>query len=204
MLTYADYIIAYPTSTVPQTTFERWLGIYKSQLSNYFRFDDTSKSKFLNIESCGQSKVFLSMPLVVDTSTLIEEYNIKTRMLTTLTKDVDFMYSSDTFDTQDYSYALDFECLGCICQCEKIKITGIWGVELPSYLELAIYNLIESKSQVLTTDPCQEIESEKIGEYQVKYRDTATKTSSLDINNVYSIPLLSQFLAQIQTHFLYV
>jgi hypothetical protein len=77
-------------------------------------------------------------------------------------------------------------------------------VELPNYLELAIYELIENKSQILTTDPCQEIESEKIGEYQVKYRDNSTKTNSLDINNVYSIPLLSQFLAQIQTHFLYV
>jgi hypothetical protein len=204
MLTYTDYQTAYPTSTVPQATVERWIGIYTGQLSNYFRFDDTLKSKFINIENCGQSKVYLEMPLIIDDSTLIEEYSIKTRMLTTLAKDVDFMYSTDTFDTVDYSYALDFECLNCICTCEKIKIKGIWGVLLPSYLELAIYNLIESKSQVLTTDPCQDIASEKIGEYNVTYRDTNTNTNTLDINNVYSIPLLSRALAQIQTHFLYV
>jgi hypothetical protein len=203
MLTYANFQLAYPSSTVVQTTVEMWLNIYKNQLSKYFRFSNLQISQFINIEFCGQDKVFLKNPLTL-TNVVVEELNVKTRMLETKIVDTDFRFIIDKFVDQEYIYALDFGCLGCICSCDKLKITGLWGLELPDYIEKLIYDLIETKSLVTVSDPCQEIASEKIGEYQVTYRDTTKKTSTLDVNNVYSIPQLSQLISQIQSHFLYV
>jgi hypothetical protein len=205
MLSYTNFELAYPTSTLSQTVVDRWLNIYKRQLSNYFRFDNTSKSEFIEIDFCGQGKVFLNKPLILDSlyPITIEEFSKKTRVLNTLSDTTDFLYRTDRLDNQEYVYALDFGCIGCLCKCEMIKVTGVFGLLLPDEIEREIYSLIETKSQVLTVDACQQIASEKIGEYQVTYRDTTIKTNSLDINNVYSITQLNQILLLIQTHFVY-
>lgn len=204
MLSYTNFQLAYPNSIVSQVTVEKWLVNYKRQLSNYFRFDNISTSEFIEVDFCGQNKIFLNKPLVLDSNfpITIEEFTKKTRMLTMLNQNTDFLYRTDKLDNQEYIYALDFGCMGCLCKCEMIKLTGVFGLLLPDEIEKEIYSLIEIKSQVVAVDACQQIASEKIGEYQVTYRDT-NKTSSLDINNVYSILLLTQILISIQPHFLY-
>lgn len=204
MLTYANFILKYPTSTLNQNTVEMWIKTYKRQLSKYFRFDDLERTEFFDIDYCGQAKVFLRKPLIT-TTPLVEELDIKTRVITEKKVVIDFRYLNDNFDNQEYYYALDFACLACVCKCDKLKITGVWGLLLPLEIEDKIYELIELKSLVVTTDSCQQIQSEKIGEYTVTYKDTANKAiTSLDINNVYSIPLLAQIILQIQSNFIYV
>lgn len=200
-LSFTNYQLKYPTTTVTEATFDNLINIYKSQLSKYFRFDNTIKTKFINLDFCGQDKVFLKAPLILNNQIIIEEINKKTRMLKTLVNEVDFLYSTDSIDNQEYVYALDFECLGCKCACDQIKITGILGLQVPNYLEDEIYNLIESQSQVVTQDVCQEIESEKLGELFTKYRENTNKTQILNKNDVFSITLLALLVQQIQVHF---
>ncbi|MGL6345039.1 MAG: hypothetical protein ACRC80_38535 [Waterburya sp.] len=133
-------------------------------------------------------------------------------MLTAISNESDFLFRSDSAEIdQEYIYALDFECMGCICKCEQLKITGVWGLELPDYLEDYIYELINEQavSATSSTDSCQEIASERIGEYSVTYRDKSSDSCNKcvvkkDINDVFSIPQLSAYLLTIQSHFLYV
>jgi hypothetical protein len=206
MLSFLNYKLIYPNSTVTQATVEKWLNAYKRQLSGYFRFDDIAKSEFIEIYFCGQSKVFLKKPLTFDNLNpiLIEEFSKKTRMLSPLNSSTDFLFKTHNVVDQEFIYALDFECMGCLCTCEMLKITGLWGVKFPEDLELEIYNLIESKSQIVIADNCQQIQSEKLGEASIQYYKNNQNINTLDINNVFSIQLINQYLSQIKTKFIYV
>lgn len=202
MLTLAQYQAIYPTSTVDTTKIENWLSSYKQELARYFRFDNTSKVKMFKVEGCSTNLVSTPIFELNDSNLTIQGYDVKTRMLKDYQVDYDFKFRTFAYKDKDYVYALDFGCLNCLCECEMIKVSGLFN---PLFdLENYIYSLINELGTVAVLDDCQQIASEKIGEYQVTYRDTSTTQASNKINldNVFSFPTIQKQISYLQPYFI--
>lgn len=196
MLTYTDFITIYPTTTLTQGKVEQLLASYKVMLSQYFRFDDISTSKFFDVDGCGANLV--SIPVFeLNNTLLVEGYDIRTRMLTTLVSDIDFGFKTFDFNDLTFVYALDFNCLGCVCECERIKVTGLWKPKLPTYLEAYIYEIINT-----SPDECGIIESENIGEGKFIYKNMTSLKGFINLDQVLSFPLIQQSINAVLPYFI--
>lgn len=77
-------------------------------------------------------------------SLVIKQLNKNKEITKLLVENIDYRLVK-SFDGQCI-IALDFKCLGCICECDFIRINGTfgWGANLPDTLKLGLYQAVRA------------------------------------------------------------
>jgi hypothetical protein len=195
--------------------FFYFIDLYEEQLLSIsaddypiFNFTDKIITKVYDIKVC--SLYLLPTPLWL--SYQVEKYNLKTKAITPLVEYDHYTTDTKSFNSNEYLYSLNFNCLTCNCECEKIRITGVFGIKIPDrVLHLImniVYNNITTGSTVGSSDCCANIKSKSDGAgFSVTYYDkplTQLQTGTTkQADNILSYPIIARMVYNYQSRFLH-
>ena len=208
---YIRSITGNPTYTLTASQigiFSYYNSLYFEQLSsiqadNYpmFNFTNSTRIRNYNIDYCRLE--YLRTPLWK--SWTIEKLDIKTNTVKPLTEFKDYNINITNINGINYLTGIDFHCLSCNCECEKIKIVGSFGIEFPDILLNLVMNIIYNNLGSGTLgggDCCANIKSKSADGFSVTYYDKPNTTNGASAilykqaDNILSYPVISRFVNQ--------
>ncbi len=199
---------SYTVPTAVKGRFEYYLELYLFQLreTRLFNFDNPKISTTIrySIPFCKLS--YLVTP-IWHTINKVEKLNIKTGNATELIEFKDYYTETVNITSHEYIHALNFKCLSCICECEKIVVTGNYGIDLPDILIknlfLIIYNNLGTINPLGGDSCCANIKSKSSGEGTVTFYDKQKLSTNIlkNADNILSYPIISNLILKYKKHF---
>jgi hypothetical protein len=197
-LEFRDYIRivkknpTFELTSIEQDFFNEYLSLYTSQLKKLglFYFGTQTIRRRYDILFCQLD--YLSTPIWQETGLKVEKWNIKSNTYQLLTLNNDYIYDYAYIDDKQYVRGIDFACLSCNCECEKIVITGNYGIEIDLSIFYPLYlALYSSIGTAVPSGSCKDnIKSEKTGNYSVTYYD---KTQTTKTNSTYNPQMIYSY-----------
>jgi hypothetical protein len=191
--------------------FSYYVDLYTEQLTelDILNLDDSISTIEYPIPYCQLQ--YLSTPLWQETGLVIEKYELGSNTPLVLNKNQQYSYNAFNIGITKYINAIDFKCLSCNCECEIIKITGKYGVKIPTYIMNLLMNIIYNNLNVSATsiggsDCCSNIKSKSDGSgFSVTYYDkvtTAATASTKDKDNILSYPIILKWVNKLRFYFI--
>jgi hypothetical protein len=211
------YNITYSIPTAQLGLFNYYLSLYKRQLSEQGVFNmkanpNTISTKKYDIPFCNLDYISIPVWLVEQVSTLeISKVDLSTGTSRILVENRDYWLETIEMDEHEYAIGLNFKCLSCNCECEIIQVKGKFGfiltTEFMDYLYNILYSALKTGSIVASTNCKDNIETERTGNYSVKYvsKSVSTTTSSgfeKNINDIYSYPYIFNTISLYMRYFI--
>jgi len=185
---YIRIVTSNPTYTIPADKvglFSYYDDMYTEQLQelDLFNFTNVVQTREYRIPYC--ELTYLPIPLFQNTPALVvEKQTIGSDTSLVLNQGKDYTLEKINLNIKSYTLALNFKCLSCNCECEVIKVTGVYGIDMPRYLQNAIMNIIYNNLQPTSSttiggnDCCANIKSKSDGAgYSVTYYDKASSST---------------------------
>ncbi|MGL5964717.1 MAG: hypothetical protein ACRCZ2_10035 [Fusobacteriaceae bacterium] len=199
---YTGVVYAIPATQVGRFNYLKDKYLEQVEELNIFNLDDVVSTKNYDIPHC--SLEYLPVPLWSRIDTVVK-ISIKDSQQTNLVVDTDYSVDTDTIKINkiDYIQALNFKCLSCNCACEKIRVTGKYGLvfstNLLNALFLILYKNIQ-KDELTSVDCCDDIESIQAGSVTLKYSNSDLTTDE-DVDDIFSYPEFTN-LGKYKKHFI--
>lgn len=210
------YDISYTVPVSQQSLFNYYVRLYKRQLAEHNVFNlntdpDKLTTKRYDIPFCSLEYLVTPVWLLETTNTIVvKKINYRNGTTQVLEQFKDFWFEQIEIDEKIYVIGINFKCLSCNCECEIIEVTGKYGFNLTQELEEYIYNIIYTAlktGNINTANGCKDnIESERTGNYNVKYRNTTQNTTQTgfekNVNNIYSFPYVFDTVSYYMKYFI--
>jgi hypothetical protein len=194
--------------------FNEYLSLYTSQLIKMGMFDMSiiNNQKAYDIPFCQLD--YLPVPIWQEGTTnkplIIQKKNAKTGDIKDLFIDKDYDLEFIVIGDYKYIIGVNFKCLSCNCECEKIIINGVYGFRVDEEISNFIYLILfkNLSSTLPTGNSCKEnIKSESTGNYSVTYYDkptTGTNTTAFSSNPlmISSYPQVADLLGFYRKYFI--
>jgi hypothetical protein len=188
--------------------YEEYMALYASQIKKFdlFYFETYKSNREYDILTCQLQ--YLATPIWQEKNLKVSKLDIKSNTLTPLILNQDYRCDYLYIEDKKYIRGLNFNCLSCNCECEKIVINGIYGFDfdenLIRFIYLAMYQAIGT---VPTNTSCKDnIKSETTGNYSVTYYDktnTTVKTNTaFNPLMIYSYPQIWEIIQYYKQFFI--
>lgn len=197
---------AYVLSSALVGQFNYFVDLYQVQLEDLgiFNFTDLEQTRSYEVPFCELN--YMVIPIWKSISK-VEKLMIKTKVKTTLILDTDYFLEPIVINQVRHTNALDFKCLSCNCICDRILVTGVYGVDVPSYvtntISLIIYNNLGTGLSLGGADCCANIKAKSSGQGSVTYYDKiSTVYNTKQSDNIISYPVINRFLLALKRKFI--
>lgn len=197
---------AYVLSPALVGQFNYLVDLYQAQLEDLgiFNFTNLEETRSYEVPFCELN--YLPIPIWKSISK-VEKLEIKTKAKTVLILNTDYFLEPIVINQVRHTNALDFKCLSCSCACERLLVTGIYGVDVPSYvintLSLIIHNNLGTELSLGGSDCCANIKAKSSGQGSVTYYDKVATVSNIkQSDNIISYPVINRFLLALKRKFI--